>query len=247
MPAEISFECLLWIQLRRSSGQPPSDPLVGLLDGCPPFLANRQFQCFLPAAFHQFGRNKQEFVPTGHRFGMHALLLDHPHKESPQVVGQEQEAGRRLAHHRLVAAKASEALLVLEFVKNVLRIGPLAIKHHNLPGRSRRGRQARHIGVNLLLVGAPAHVLGRRVGRLHGADKNHAPGLAPAIELDDGLGDLLHAHGWLSLPHRPWDARKGPLHIFAQPQLEKKMRPRFARLLVLGHNFFLCEADAPPG
>ena len=108
MPAEIAFECLLWIQLRRSSVQPPSEPLVGLLDGCPPFRTDRQFQRFLPAAFHQFGRNEQQLVASGHRFGMHALLLDQSHKESPQVVCQEQEAGHCLAHHSLVAAKAVE-------------------------------------------------------------------------------------------------------------------------------------------
>jgi hypothetical protein len=57
VPRQIGLEGLLDIQLRRSSGQLALEPLVGLADGCPPFLRDGRFEGLLTHALDQFGRD----------------------------------------------------------------------------------------------------------------------------------------------------------------------------------------------
>ena len=56
----------------------------------------------------------------------------HPHKLTPEIVDEQEQAGGTLAHHRLACAESGKASLVLEFVKNVFRIAPLPIELDDL-------------------------------------------------------------------------------------------------------------------
>jgi hypothetical protein len=70
-----------------------------------------------------------------------ALVFEHPHKQAPQIVYQQQHARRTLAHRRLLRTEPGETPLVLEFVENVLGIRPLAVKLDDLEGIGFFGRQ----------------------------------------------------------------------------------------------------------
>jgi hypothetical protein len=56
IPAQVAFESLLEIRLRRNCSEPALQALVGATDGLPPFFANAQLQTFLAAALGQLGR-----------------------------------------------------------------------------------------------------------------------------------------------------------------------------------------------
>ena len=89
----------------------------------------------MSAAFNEFSRHDQQVVAAGDRLAVTAFFLEHTHKQAPQVVGEKQQAGGRFADHAFAAAKAAEAPLVFEFIKNVLRVAAFENREYDLSGR----------------------------------------------------------------------------------------------------------------
>jgi hypothetical protein len=93
--------------------QPLLKPLVGLFQEACELAANRQFYDFATSTHDHFGRDEQQLVAAFDRFGMTALILEHSHKQAPQIVDQQQYARRTLAHRRFLRTELGEAPLVL--------------------------------------------------------------------------------------------------------------------------------------
>ena len=198
----------------------------------------------LTAALDKAGSDEQEPSPSPRRLDM-ALGRHQAQKEVPEVVDQQQKAGGQFAHRALARGKPVEAPLVLEFVKNVLRIGPLAVKLHDLPGVGDCGFQIGDIGLELVLVLLPERPgLFLRHAAQQAAGEDHAPLPTPARELQPTLGDLQDPSLRRPLPLLLRHSRDRPAHIGRELEFEKETRAP-GLLLVPGHHLLLSQADVP--
>jgi hypothetical protein len=105
-------------------------------------------------------------------------------KQDPQIVGQQQQSGRQFSGGAGLGTKATEAPLVLQFIKDVSRIGSIAVELHKLPRVLLLHGQVRHVHRELVFAELPElAVITRRHRALQAASEDHATSGAPTAKV----------------------------------------------------------------